>query len=128
MAEEIKICKLIIKDFEQFKDIELDFTDPKTGEPLDKICLIGRNGTGKSKLLKIIESVFSFSNPSYLFLGTVYAKLKVGSNYFYCLKSTINNQIHSTGSPVYLSETVDSEGDWIKKIRVEGKSFLDKHL
>jgi uncharacterized protein YhaN len=50
----MKICKIRIKDYQQFKDIELDFTHPKTGEPLDKICFIGSNGTGKSTLLNFI--------------------------------------------------------------------------
>nr|MBP7284499.1 AAA family ATPase [Leptospiraceae bacterium] len=46
----MKICKVYIKGFQQFEDLELDFTNPKTGEPLDKICFIGRNGTGKSTI------------------------------------------------------------------------------
>lgn len=55
----MKICKIIIKDFHQFKDFELDLTHPETGEPLDKVCLIGSNGTGKTKLLRIIEHIFN---------------------------------------------------------------------
>ena len=39
----MKICKIWIKDWDQFKDIELDFTDPATGEPSEKICFIGSN-------------------------------------------------------------------------------------
>lgn len=54
----MKICKIYIKNFEQFQDIELDFTNPETREPLDKICFIGSNGTGKSKLLQIIKVLF----------------------------------------------------------------------
>jgi predicted ATP-dependent endonuclease of OLD family len=54
----MKICKIYIKNFEQFQDIELDFTNPETVEPLDKICFIGSNGTGKSKLLHIIKVLF----------------------------------------------------------------------
>lgn len=55
----MKICKIYIKNFEQFQDIELDFTNPETGEPLDKICFIGSNGTGKSKLLNLINRLFT---------------------------------------------------------------------
>ncbi|MGG9963767.1 AAA family ATPase [Ferruginibacter sp. SUN106] len=66
----MKICKIYIKNFEQFQDVELDFTNPETGEPLDKICFIGSNGTGKSKLLRMINWLFtsvttSFLNPEY---------------------------------------------------------------
>ena len=56
----MKICKIRIKDFKQFKDIKLDFTHPVTGEPLDKICFIGSNGTGKSTLLNFIHDFLIF--------------------------------------------------------------------
>ncbi len=55
----MKICKIYIKDFEQFQDVEFDFTNPETGEPLNKICFIGSNGTGKSKLLRMINWLFT---------------------------------------------------------------------
>ena len=55
----MKICKIIIKDFHQFKDFELDLTHPETGEPLEKVCFIGSNGTGKTKLLNTIDHFFS---------------------------------------------------------------------
>lgn len=51
----MKLCRLYIQDFQQFRDFELDFTHPKTGEPLEKICFIGSNGTGKSTLLRLIQ-------------------------------------------------------------------------
>lgn len=51
----MKICKIYIKNFEQFQDVELDFFNPETKQPVEKICFIGRNGTGKSKLLRIIS-------------------------------------------------------------------------
>lgn len=50
----MKICKIYIRDFEQFQNVDLDFTDPETGMPLNKICFIGSNGTGKSKILELI--------------------------------------------------------------------------
>ena len=51
----MKISRIIVKDFQQFKLLDLDLTDPQTGQPLDKVCLIGRNGTGKSTLLRIVK-------------------------------------------------------------------------
>ncbi len=54
----MKICKINIIGFNQFQNIELDFTNPETGECVDKICFIGRNGTGKSTLLHLIKSVY----------------------------------------------------------------------
>jgi len=57
----MKILKLIIKDYQQFKNIELDFTNPVTGEPLDKVCFIGRNATGKSTILWILNEFINNS-------------------------------------------------------------------
>lgn len=51
----MKICSIHIKGFQQFNDTFLDFTNPETGEPAEKICFIGKNGTGKSTLLNLIN-------------------------------------------------------------------------
>jgi predicted ATPase len=53
----MKIRKLRLTGFQQFQDTLLDFTHPETGETLSRICLIGRNGTGKSTVLEVIERV-----------------------------------------------------------------------
>lgn len=53
----IRICWIKILGYNQFQDVFLDFQHPETGEPLDKICLIGANGTGKTVLLKLIERI-----------------------------------------------------------------------
>ena len=60
----MKISKIYIRDFDQFQDVELDFTDPNTGNPIDKVCFIGRNGTGKSKILRLINWFFDTLLPS----------------------------------------------------------------
>jgi ABC-type lipoprotein export system ATPase subunit len=53
----MKITKVKLKDFHQFKDTTIDLTypkgHPKAGEPLDRVCIIGQSGTGKTTLLKI---------------------------------------------------------------------------
>ena len=55
----MKISYLHIRNYKQFSDLELDLTYPKghakAGEPLDKICIIGQSGTGKTNLLDIIK-------------------------------------------------------------------------
>lgn len=53
----MKITKLHLKNYQQFKDLTLDFTHPKTGEPLNKICFIGRNGTGKTTILDRLSDI-----------------------------------------------------------------------
>ncbi|OXA76236.1 hypothetical protein B0A58_07495 [Flavobacterium branchiophilum NBRC 15030 = ATCC 35035] len=51
----MKICSIHIKGYKQFQDTYIDFTDPKTGEPVNKVCFIGKNGTGKTTILRIIN-------------------------------------------------------------------------
>jgi len=55
----MKIEYLEIKNYKQFTDLTLDLTYPKghekEGQSLDKICIIGQSGTGKTNLLKIIR-------------------------------------------------------------------------
>ena len=63
----MKISSLTIKNYKQFKDLSLDLTYPKghekAGKPLEKICIIGQSGTGKTNLLDIIKkSVLDFSD------------------------------------------------------------------
>jgi predicted ATP-binding protein involved in virulence len=50
----MKVTRIILKDFQQFKNFDLDLTDKSTGRPLEKVCFIGRNGTGKSTLLRLV--------------------------------------------------------------------------
>jgi energy-coupling factor transporter ATP-binding protein EcfA2 len=55
----MKISKIEIKAYQQFKDVEFDFTYPDghklAGKPLQKICFIGQSGTGKTTLLRLIK-------------------------------------------------------------------------
>jgi len=54
----MKIASIDIKEFRQFKNLKLDLIYPKghekAGEPLDKVCIIGQSGTGKTNLLELI--------------------------------------------------------------------------
>jgi len=57
MALKQYITGLRIKNYRQFRSINLNFCDPESNEPLEKICFIGSNGTGKSTLLDILSRV-----------------------------------------------------------------------
>jgi len=58
LKQKMKIAWIRIKGFQQFEDTFIDFRHPESGKALDKICLIGRNGTGKSTILQLIHSCF----------------------------------------------------------------------
>jgi hypothetical protein len=60
----LRIRTLKLKAIRQFRDVTLDFTDPKTGKPLDRICLIGGNGTGKSTILRLLAADSILGVPS----------------------------------------------------------------
>lgn len=55
----MKLSAIYIKEFQQFKDFSLDLTYPKghkhEGQPLEKVCIIGQSGTGKTTLLNIVR-------------------------------------------------------------------------
>ena len=62
----MKVSYLHIRNYKQFSDLELELTYPKghekAGKPLDKICIIGQSGTGKTNLLDIFKkSTIDFS-------------------------------------------------------------------
>jgi ABC-type lipoprotein export system ATPase subunit len=56
----MKVREIHVKDYQQFKDLRLDLTYPtghaKAGQPLDKICIIGQSGTGKTTLLRLLQA------------------------------------------------------------------------
>ena len=69
----MRLCRLYIQNFQQFRYFKLDFTHPETGEPLEKICFIGSNGIGKSTLLQLIESVLGIATKrDYSWLDSVW--------------------------------------------------------
>lgn len=65
----MKVSRIEIKDFQQFKDFTLDLTYPQghelVGQPLKKVCIIGQSGTGKTTILNVISDLInnlSFTN------------------------------------------------------------------
>ncbi len=51
---QLKIISLYIENYQQFKDFNINFCDAND-QPLHRICLIGRNGTGKTTILKLLR-------------------------------------------------------------------------
>ncbi|MEZ4933900.1 MAG: AAA family ATPase [Saprospiraceae bacterium] len=107
----MKICSIRIKGFQQFDDLYLDFTNPETGEPVDKICFIGRNGTGKSTILSIILNILYhhiINAPNKY--NNILAKFKCGETFFYLYANEWLNQ------NFLLSIDVDKSTNWFNKI------------
>lgn len=56
----MKLSEIYIDELQQFKDFTLNLTYPKghrlEGRPLEKVCIIGQSGTGKTTLLNLIQA------------------------------------------------------------------------
>lgn len=103
----MKICKLIIRGFQQFENTELDFTDPKTGEPADRICLIGRNGTGKSTILSGLSLLLA-GMPDRLPAQTGFFAVKLESSGFFFYMVGRGTTVTS-----FLDARIEKEPGWI---------------
>jgi len=105
----MKIAELRIKNYQQFKDITLDFTD-LNGNPLNKICFIGRNGTGKSTILSLLNDIIYNFTESRHFSNLVSFSLKIFINdkFIYLFKNIHNN--------FYFSNEIDNEIDWFEDL------------
>lgn len=94
----MKISKIYIKDFHQFKDFTLDLTYPKghekEGQPLDKVCFIGQSGTGKTSLLEMIPCLTYQYEESNLINAVGYSKLV--ENVFFDIHFGMDNEYFET--------------------------------
>lgn len=123
----MKICKLRLINHNQFKDIELDFTD-KNGEPLNKICLIGINGTGKSTILNILKSDIS-NFPVLSFTDVGYLKLKINNKFYYVLRNASHLEI--SADLIVFDSSVDENQNWFDRLVSEkflNLKIFDKYL
>lgn len=106
----MKIAWIRIKGFQQFEDTFIDFRHPETGEPLDKVCLIGRNGTGKSTVLDIIRSII-------LSTQTVPGGLRIISDALIALKFNIDDKWYIACGiqwhEVYTAD-IENEKNWFE--------------
>ncbi len=81
----MKIERVEIADFRCFHDFKLELTypegHPKAGSPLDKICLIGQSGTGKTTLLEFLYhlNVEADRNNPFLLQVTTSSKIWIRS-------------------------------------------------
>jgi ABC-type lipoprotein export system ATPase subunit len=94
----MKISKIEITDFHQFKDLIIDLTYPKghvkEGQPLDKVCFIGQSGTGKTSLLELIPK-FLYNYETALILKSGQASIinKIKANLIFGFKNEYSVRI-----------------------------------
>lgn len=70
----MQLLKLHIESYRHLENLTLNFVYPenhtKSGQPLEKICLIGQSATGKTTLLDLIKNSATYMEKAELFNGT----------------------------------------------------------
>lgn len=77
MSDTPVLKRLLLLRDERLPFVDLDFTDPESGEALSEVCLLGPNGCGKSTVLARIHEVAS-GMPRWLEAGEGYFLAKYG--------------------------------------------------
>ncbi len=119
----MKITKIIIKGWRQFQDFELDLTYPtghvREGEPLDQVCFIGQNGTGKSTILEFLfehlKSGFNLPLRNYKECPFIALKITIGDKNLFYVNCLIGGSGNTSYSVYYLSENIEEIPDWPNK-------------
>lgn len=139
----MQLLAIRLINFKQFKDVFFDFTDSE-GKLLKNICFIGRNGTGKSTLLKLIDSIAK--EPVSLSFDTDFS-LHDSHNYTVIYSLSLDNNIYhivkKAKSPHYIiSDSIRNINGWqdylisteymqiIKDnpdLIIDTDTFIDKH-
>lgn len=131
----MKVSRIEIKDYQQFKDFTLDLTypagHPKAGQSLDKVCFIGQSGTGKTTILNVISDLInnlSFTKtdkvPSLKKLNLKeYTEIKLSFQYEEYSKKlrssdiTLKNGTYNQGEILF--NTIEDIGNLVMKITEE---------
>jgi len=116
----MKIASLLIQDLRGFSDFQLDLTYPegheKAGNALERVCFIGKNGAGKSRLLKLIndylKEIIRFKS-KHLFV----AKLQIGERFIY--------SVHLRNEVLFFNDTIDESPTWLVELIGSGAFTLE---
>lgn len=119
----MKISKIIIPSYNQFQSFEIDLTYPenhqKAGQPLEKVCFIGKNGTGKSTILELINSILR-TNCNYPILGNsseLSRKIILKTQYSYKSFYLINSSsITYSNNPKYILDSIEKDNSFSNEI------------
>ena len=109
-----QICSLFIPSYQQFQNLYLDFTDPETKMPYSKICFIGRNGTGKTRILEMLHEASNIKF-NYTWKCVFYVQLENFKMYMF-----IDN-----GNVLYFDSQVDQISNWMEELYSKSKEVLE---
>lgn len=107
----MKIAQVFIQDLSNFSSFQLDLTypegHPKAGNALDKVCLIGPNGIGKSRLMNVLSdylrNIIRFRSKT-LFI----VKLQLEDSFIY--------SVHLMNNTLFFRDDIDSEPQWMAEL------------
>jgi len=119
MSSSMRITGIRLKNYRQFRDFNLDLTDPVTKEPLDKVCFIGTTGTGKSTLLMLLAEFLETGGKAEDLESTrdlnrliAYKVHKDKDNFFIVCDQTHNTRKWHQSLPYVFSESVSESNEW----------------
>jgi hypothetical protein len=107
MSDAPVLQRLLILRDERLPFVDLDLTDPETGEPLGEICLIGPNGCGKSALLARLHEAMT-GRPRWMELGDAWflAKWRIDGDELYLAKP------FGGGEGLCFSPAIEASSEW----------------
>lgn len=115
MALKQHITELYIKNYRQFRRLHLNFCDPTTDQPLEKICFIGPNGTGKTTLLGLLSQIyqpdFVLKNANWADSATLICwQVQLADERYFVLKPPTATSL--TNGHLTLPSIVESSEEW----------------
>ena len=134
MSSAMRITGIRLKNYRQFRDFNLDLTDPKTKEPLDKVCFIGATGTGKSTLLALFAELLetgskteNYKNEEETNQLIAYKVCQSKENFF-----ILHDKTHNSGkwskTPYVLPLSASLTAEWIQLWDAEIDHHKDENL
>lgn len=126
----MKISKISLKGYNQFKDLEIDLTYPKghekEGQPLEKICFIGQSGTGKTSLLRLIK--YFITNSDKIGVGISLNPIELNLvNMVIRFEDFLYEKSSNTTTFLIKNLTGESDDSWFSKFNTAIELFKSKN-